>query len=144
MKYKLATSRIKPIELFLFALIIIVINYFFWGHFTGLFLLANVGVVILFFYRLYGYLFIQYPVELETSDDAIIFTYDRGLKRSLSYSYVKYVKAEYNENKDNYRLVIYLKKSLKKPKNKVSANILVDEKDAQKIIDDIAKRSNLN
>ncbi len=145
MKYKLATSRIKPIELVLLALIIIALNYLFLDYFTGLFLLADIGLVILFFYRVYDYLFVQYPVWIETGDKSILVTYDRGLKRSLSYSYVRDVNAYYDENTDNYRLYIYLKKKrpLKDPRQRVSGKFMMEEADAKKIIQDIRKRADL-
>ena len=144
MKYSLIRGKLKITELILYLIIIVLLNLFLEAY--GVFyILLDIVIVSLFFYRLYQYLFFQYPIELETKEKELVIIYDKGLKRHLNYSHIHDVEVIWYEHNDNGRLYIYLKdrSALKKLKTKIFGKLEVDQPTGKKIVKDIKKRTKL-
>lgn len=145
MRYKLVNTRLDPKMLLFLGIIVIILNYLLWGAIGGFFLLVDIFIVGAFLYRVYDQIFVQYPVGLETEEEGLVLTYDRGLRRSLKYSNIKDVDVQWYENKDYGRLFVYLKsfRALKRPKEKVNGVIAVSRKDAKPLVQDIKKKAGI-
>lgn len=133
----------KASDILLYAAAILVLNYLFLGYLGMFFLLADLALVIVFLYRVYQFVMLQYPIRLETMEKDVVVTYDRGLKRRLPYKEISHVSAEEYGNRGYVRLNFYAK-SIKAIDTAGIARGLIAEPDiAKKLIQDISERAGL-
>lgn len=135
-------TKWKPTDILLVFLAIVFINVFLLDYLSLLLFIADIAMILLFFYRIYEFLFVQFAVGLETREKDIVVSYDGGLKRSLDYSYISNIVVEEYSHKSYDRLFIYLNSPapLKNSHHRVSKMIAVERATGRRIFDDIKKR----